>query len=387
MRNFRDLTHGCVMVNNVAVKYFCSWWQDVADASSLAVQTALKFLPNFPAGEHLPKPICCEQDGNFVYEKNAWSEAVQMSSAKVQRTAKRKWPGKSEADRLKFCKAERMDLRPLSRAADEYLLRVHRLRGFAAEVGGGGDCFFLAVAQSLQTLRKQVEKLPAGVEELFLHGASRTVVAKRLRDIVGRAVIAWTPHRFIDFVVTCLGLEVAGAWLDRWKMSSLLCNTPFAFLKTVNSVEQVVVVESNCLVLNCKHGEITSSVVHNISKGLDELSALQTVVARHLSEAGNNHWATDLDVDILSKELRICFCIVGNEPVSAVPAEGEVVPNVLHAYTDAPADVKLWVSLYNISHQHFQSLFFDLESGFQSGFLAKEFPASLVDAMNMTGSS
>ena len=351
------------------------------------MQTARQFLPNFPAGGHLPKPIRREQDGTFVYEKNAWSEAVQKSGAKVQRSVKRKWPGKPEADRLNFCKAEGMDLRPLSRAADEYLLRVHRLRGFAAEVGGGGDCFFLAVAQSLQTLRKQVEKLPADVDELFLHGASRTVVAKRLRDIVGKAVIAWTPHRFVDFVTTCLGLEVAGTWLDRWKMSSLLGATPFAFLKTVNSVEKVLVVESNCLVLHCKHLESTVPVVSTISKGLDELSALQRVVARHLSEAGNNHWATDLDVDILSKELKICFCIVGNEPVGAVPAEGEVVPNVLHAYTDAPADVKLWVSLYNISHQHFQSLFFDLESGFQSGFLAKEIPASLVDAMNMTVSS
>ena len=351
------------------------------------MQTARQFLPNFPAGAHLPKPIRREQDGTFVYEKNAWSEAVQKSGAKVQRSVKRKWPGKPEADRLNFCKAEGMDLRPLSRAADEYLLRVHRLRGFAAEVGGGGDCFFLAVAQSLQTLRKQVEKLPAGVEELFLHGASRTVVAKRLRDIVGRAVIAWTPHRFIDFVVTCLGLEVAGAWLDRWKMSSLLCNTPFAFLKTVNSVEQVVVVESNCLVLNCKHGEITSSVVRNISKGLDELSALQRVVARHLSEAGNNHWATDTDVDILSKELKICFCIVGNEPVSAVPAAGEVVPNVLHAYTCPATTVNLWVTLYNISHQHFQSLFFDLENGFQSAFAATEFPASLADVMRSSLSS
>ena len=38
--------------------------------------------------------------------------------------------------------------------------------------GGFGlvDCFFLSVAQSLQTLRKQVEKLPAD--------ASRTVVAR-----------------------------------------------------------------------------------------------------------------------------------------------------------------------------------------------------------------
>jgi len=226
--------------------------------------------------------------------KNAWPEAAQKTGAKIQRSVKRKWPGKPEADRLTFCKAEGMDLRPLSRAADEYLLRVHRLRSFAAEVGGGGDCFFLAVAQSLQTLRKQVEKLPADVEELFLHGASRTVVAKRLRDIVGRAVIAWAPHRFVDFVTTCLGLEVAGTWLDRWKMSSLLGTTPFAFLKTVNSVEEVLVVESNCLVLHCKHGESTVPVVRTIGKGLDELSALQRVVARHLSEAGNNHWATDL---------------------------------------------------------------------------------------------
>ncbi len=86
-----------------------------------------------------------------------------------------------------------MDLRPLSRAAREYLLRVHRLQGFAAEAGGGGDCLFLSVAQSLLTLRKQVEKLPAPVEELFRADTSRNAVAQRLRDIVGKAVIAWTP--------------------------------------------------------------------------------------------------------------------------------------------------------------------------------------------------
>ena len=125
------------------MKYFRPGWQDVADASTVAVQTARQFLPNFPAGEHLPKPIRRDSDGTFIYEKNAWPEAAQTTGAKIQRSVKRKWPGKPEADRLTFCKAEGMDLRPLSRAADEYLLRVHRLRSFAAEVGGGGDCFFL----------------------------------------------------------------------------------------------------------------------------------------------------------------------------------------------------------------------------------------------------
>ncbi len=148
----------------------------------------------------------------------------------------------------------------------------------------------------------------------------------------------------------------------------------------MNSVEEVAVIESNTLVLRCKHGESTVPVVHTII-GLDALSALQNVVAAHLSESGNNHWATHMDVDILSNELKIYFCILGNAPVSAVPADSEVVPSVLHAYTLTVDDVSLWVTLYNISHQHFQALLLDLETGFQSSFLSTEMPTSLADAM------
>ena len=344
----------------------------MADAATVAAQTALQFLPNFPAGEHLPQPIQRGDDGTFVYEENAWFEAVQKSRTRSLGSVKRKWPGRPEADRWNFCEAEEMSLRPLSRAADDYLLRIHRLRGSAGDVGGGGDCFFLSIAQSLRTSRKKVDNLPAPVDELFLADASLNAVAKRLRDIVGKAVIAWPPRRFVDFVTTCLGDEVAGTWLDRWEMSDVLASTPFAFLKTVNSVEEVLVVESNTLVLRCKH---------TISKGLDQLSAMQRVVAAHLSECGNNHWATHLEVDILSKELIICFCILGNAPASTVPAESEVVPNVLHAYTWTVDDVSLWVTLYNISHQHFEALFLDLETGFHSSFLSTEMPTSLADAM------
>ena len=355
--------------------------QDVADSATVAVQTALQFLPNFPRGEHLPQPVRCEQDGTFVYDKNAWLEAAQKSGTTSVGGVKRKWPGQPEADRLKFCNAEGMHLRSLSRAADEYLLRVHRLRGFAADVGAGGDCFFLSVAQSLQSLRKQVEKLPAPVDELFALTPCRKEVAKRLRAIVGQGVTAWAPHRFVDFVTTCLGDEVAGTWLDRWKMSSVIAATPFAFLQTVNAVEQVQVVDSNNLGLRCKHGDSNVPVVHTISEGLDALSTVQRIVAKHLSEPGNNHWATQVDVDILAHELQISFCILGNEPVSTKPAEGEVVPSVLHAYACAVEDVSLWVTLYNISNQHFQALFLDLENGFQSSFLSTEMPASLASAL------
>ena len=344
-------------------------------------------MPNFPAGGYLPQPLRRERDGTFVYEKNAWFEAVERSGTRHVGGVKRKWPGKPEAERVKFCKAEGMYLRPLSRAADEYLLRVHRLRGFAADVGGGGDCFFLSVAQSLQSLRKQVEKLPPATDELFVPAASRTVVAQRLRNIVGKAVRAWSPQRFVDFVTTCLGDEVAGTWLDRWKMSDALATTPFAFLKTVNAVDEVLVIDGNSLVLRCKHGDSTVPVVHTLSKGLDGLRALQEVVAGHLSQCGNNHWATHMDVDILSKELKICFCILGNEPVSAVPAEGAVAPSVLHAYACVTNDVSVWVSLYNIGNQHFQALFLDLENGFQSSFLGTEMPVSLADAVNSSGTT
>ena len=376
-----------VVVLKLQVEFVHATMQDVADAATLSVQTALQFLPNFPAGGYLPQPIRRERDGTFVYEKNAWFEAVEKSGTRHGGGVKRKWPGKPEAERAKFCKVEGMHLRPLSRAANEYLLRVHGLRGFAADAGGGGDCFFLSVAQSLQSLRKQVEKLPPAIDQLFVPAASRTVVAKRLRNIVGKAVRAWSPQRFVDFATTCLGDEVAGTWLDRWKMSDVLATTPFAFLQTVNAVGEVSVVDGDSLVLRCKHGDSTVPVVHTLSKGLDVLCAVQEVVAGHLSECGNNHWATHMDVDILSKELKLCFSILGNEPVSAVAAGSLETPSVLHAYACALNDASMWISLYNIGNQHFQALFLDLENGFQSSFLSTEIPASLADAVNSSGST
>ena len=100
-------------------------------------------------------------------------------------------------------------------------------------------------------------------------------------------------------------------------------------------------------------------VVHTISKGLDELSAMQRVVAAHLSESGNNHWATRMDVDILSNELKICFCILGNEPVSTVPRErgGAKCPACIHVCSGRCQPLGYIVQHFSLAFSRFVSRF------------------------------
>lgn len=358
--------------------------QDSADAASVAVDSALQVLPDFPAAEHLPRPIRKEVDGCFVYENDAWPKGVANCRRPISAGVKRKWPGQSDLQRKDFCLKYGLQLRSLSRAADDYLQRTHRLRAFAAEAGAGGECFFLSVAASLETLRVHLHELPSSVETLFSADASRTVVAKRLRDLVGAAVRSWSPKRFIDFVTSCLSDELAGSWLDQWKMSNVICGTPFDILDSVNAVESVAVDDAETVILQCKHGDHPIPLSHVITNGLHVLRKMQNTVAHHLCQVGNNHWATQLDVDILSKELKINFCIVGNEPVSSIPGSASGPPSVLHTYACAVEDATLYTCLYNISYQHYQALFLDLETGLQSSFLSTELPVSLTDALKIT---
>jgi hypothetical protein len=97
-------------------------------------------------------------------------------------------------------------------------------------------------------------------------------IVKRLRSIVGQGVLNWSPKQFIDFATTCLANEVAGMWLDSWKMSRLIANTPFAFLQSVNSVHDLTLDTANTLILHCKHGESPNLVQHRIDSGRDVLT-------------------------------------------------------------------------------------------------------------------
>ena len=139
-------------------------WQDVAEASHVAVDTALQSLPDFPAADQLPKPIRLDKTGGFVHEDNAWLLAVSKTQQPDVGNRKRPWPGKPTADRTMFCQSWKLRLSTLSRAAD-YLLREHRLRAFAADAGAGGDCFFLSVAAALETLWAEQHNLPLSLEQ------------------------------------------------------------------------------------------------------------------------------------------------------------------------------------------------------------------------------
>ena len=96
-------------------------WQDVAEASHVAVDTALQSLPGFPAAHQLPKPIRLDKTGGFVYEDNVWLLAVSKTQQPDVGNRKRPWPGKSTADRTMFCQSWQLRLSTLSRAADDYL--------------------------------------------------------------------------------------------------------------------------------------------------------------------------------------------------------------------------------------------------------------------------
>ena len=269
---------------------------------------------------------------------------------------------------------------PLTHVADEFLLRGHRLRGFAAIVGAGGDCFFLSVAASLQALRAHHE-LPAPLEALFSGGASRAGVAERLRGMVGAAVLEWRPAQFLDFATTCLAEEVAGTWLDRWRMSAQIAGTPYSFMRGVNAVMAVSVDRAQNLTLECKHGDSPGITRHRVRHGVNALTTMQRAVADQLSQAGDSHWATSLDISILAAEFKICFCILRDQAASRPSEDRQAPADVVLSSTATVTDAQVYVCLYNISSRYFQELFLDLESGFHSSFLPTELPASLRDAL------
>ena len=341
---------------------------------------ALLSLPAFPAVNNLPRPLRQNAAGVFVYADGAWEKAGRPCGSMEPRGLKRQWPGRSEVDRHDFCRNRNLDLCKLSRPADVYLQRVHRLRCFAADAGGGGDCLFLAVAAGLETLRERLADVALPVQALVADGASRTVIAARLRNMVGDAVLNWSSKRFLDFVTICLSEEVAGTWLDAWKMSALIAGSPFAFLKRVNSVDSVSHGRTNDVTLQCKHGDSARAVRHSIPGGKRALLDLRKAVAARVSQPGHTHWGTHWDIDILARELKIGFCIVGNQPVDS--SEDGVLPaSVLHSYA-AIEDVESYICLYNISNQHFQLMVLDLESGLQSVFLPGEMPTSLAEELH-----
>ena len=82
---------------------------------------------------------------------------------------------------------------------------------------------------------------------------------------------------------------------------------------------------------------------------------------------------------ILSQELRVRFCAVGNEPIALSDAAHAGISDVLHSYASGGTAGSACIS--HIFEQHFQTLFFEMETGFASCFAWEEVRASLAEAL------
>ena len=214
----------------------------------------------------------------------------------------------------------RLDVRVFEEISrEECPTREHgALRVFAAEAGGGGDCFFLSTAVVLMQVRAVHPRLlNLFTSDEVADWDDRTTVAAALRKIVGRRMRAKTPKAFLNFVAGCLVREAAGTWLDDWSMTTLLRGSPFAFLKDANDVLGAEVVDGAMLV-RYKGGDSSVTRSKRVRSGAAALVSLQHAVSAALETCGNTHWATDVDVVALATELNLGFTIAGNTFTSSM---------------------------------------------------------------------
>ena len=295
----------------VSILYRCL--QEVALLSRSAIEEARRHLPGFPAAEYLPRPTRRTPEGRFQYVPGAWTAATRASVVTEFRGTKRKYdPTKWRQLRTDFCDIWSLVLEEVAAPTAQFFREHGALRVFAAEAGGGGDCFFLSTAVVLMQARAVHPRLlNLFTSDEVTDWDDRTTVAAALRKIVGRHMRAKTPKAFLNFVVGCLVRETARTWLDDWSMIALLRGSPFAFLKDANDVLGAEVTDDAMLV-RYKEGDSSVTRSKRVRSGTAALVSLRDAVSTALETCGNTHWATDVDFVALATELNLGFIIAGN---------------------------------------------------------------------------
>ena len=390
-RNFPTTENGDVdwsLFENGPPQYIADFLhrlEEVASVSSEAIEAARRFLPPFPMATSLPRPDAKNADGMFVYARGAWESAVQLSASSAGHCGKKRkfQPMQWKELRRDFCLG--LGCEQVPEVADPTKLffwnRCH-LRAFAADAGGGGDCFFLSVAAILIFAR---DSMPAVVDSLGLSprlaAKDRKAVAQALRGVVGRHFRKLSGKAFVDFVAGCVAREKAGAWMDQWSMLALLRKSPFEFLATVNVVVDVQVLD-DALQVRFQEGESLVTRSKRIRGGVAALAKLQHEVALQLETCGNRHWATDVDIAALSDELNVSFIIAGNTWTNTqVATENIAAGKVLHAYVGVKETPCLWLCLYYIDEMHFQVLLFEKDGECHCYFPPDALPPTLLEAV------
>ena len=220
--------------------------------------------------------------------------------------------------------------------------------------GGGGDCFFLSVASILLYAAGEQEDLARNLSTRCptlgkIQETSRRPLACRLRMVVSTAVRGWPWKRFLDYVVACLQQEAAGQWRDGWRMSSLVKDTAFAFLKATNNLELVFLEGQDFSVWHrvLDDPEVICETVH---LALPDAEQLRKRVCVYLETPGNMHWADQTDIAVLQEELNVGWCLFGDR---AQTADG----CVLHRVMPTSSTPDTWLCLRYMQEVHFQVLF------------------------------
>ena len=229
-----------------------------------------------------------------------------------------------------------------------------RWQATCIEAGAGGDCFFHAVGSILQRMvfDPQSEQEALHVLQYFQHADFRQGkqhLVQKMRAMVAAKIYDMSPEEFLNFVLTLVGTEQAGAWPDRWSPEILLRDEGFEVLRHATMVLAVENAGDHVanLVVKCKQiGD--AEHVSIIDDGIAKLSSLKDRLRSILATCGNTHWATPMDVVFLGEACSLGFVIFGNRK------QGN--GRWLYGFNPRRGDFPYWLSLYCISNIHFKVL-------------------------------
>ena len=244
----------------------------------------------FSSRAYLPQPTHRTPESRFQYAPGAWTAATKARVATESRKTKRKCdPTKWRQLRTDFCDIWSLALEEVATPTAQFFRECGALRAFAAEAGGGGDCFFLPTPVVLM----QVQAVHPRLLNLFTSDEvadwdDQTTVAAALRKIVGRHMRAKTPKVFLNFVM--FGARSCGDVAGRLVHDRTPSRFSFCFLerRQFNDVLGAEVVDGAMLV-RYKEGDSSVTRSKRVRSGAAALVSLPRDVSASLETCGNTH--------------------------------------------------------------------------------------------------
>jgi len=289
---------------------------------------------------------------------------------------------------------------------DTFNCRIH-----AREAGGGGDCFFFAVAAALRSLalsdpvaKRIIEKritdrlghdanIAGVVMPLDLITVEIEDIMPILRKITTQQFLACTDEELLEHMIMFRNDETMGrsVWRDEWSPALVLTATGLGGMLDVHTVLAVGENEYAC------PGDYI--IKHQDQSGLHlllrvdgckaKLANLRKELQMILETTGNMHWARDLDIPKLADALDLGIIMFSASDQGRPP-----IIKWIKAPGYARGDFPCWITLYNDEDKdgnpvHFQVAQLETLGSGEAGvcfFPTASLPPSLVAHYNFCNS-